>query len=130
MIEKRHYPKLCGLTKPPHTQRFLGEFLKEAQVDFEKDHLLNQGQLLSLPPILVGLWLLWRAGKDPKNPYGYAPRDLGAEEEKARLALDASCPRCARASVDDRHPTFFDASPEAAAATPGWRRSAGSGRRG
>jgi len=58
------------------TQRFLGEFLKEAQVAFEKDNLLNQGQLLSLPPILVGLWLLWRAGKDPKNPYGYAPRDL------------------------------------------------------
>ncbi|QDA62548.1 prolipoprotein diacylglyceryl transferase [Hymenobacter jejuensis] len=58
------------------TQRFLGEFLKEAQVDFEKDHLLNQGQLLSVLPILVGLWLLWRVGKDPKNPYGHAPRDL------------------------------------------------------
>ncbi|MBC8084917.1 MAG: prolipoprotein diacylglyceryl transferase, partial [Hymenobacter sp.] len=58
------------------TQRFLGEFLKEAQVDFEKDNLLNQGQLLSVLPILVGLWLLWRAGKDPKNPYGDAPRDL------------------------------------------------------
>jgi phosphatidylglycerol:prolipoprotein diacylglycerol transferase len=66
------------------TQRFLGEFLKEAQVDFEKDHLLNQGQLLSLPAILVGLWVLWRAGKDPKNPYGYAPRDLEAVEEEPR----------------------------------------------
>lgn len=72
------------------TQRFLGEFLKEAQVAFEKDHLLNQGQLLSLPAILVGLWVLWRAGKDPKNPYGYAPRDLEAEEEKARLTSDVS----------------------------------------
>ncbi|RZK32288.1 MAG: prolipoprotein diacylglyceryl transferase [Hymenobacter sp.] len=72
------------------TQRFLGEFLKEAQVDFEKDHLLNQGQLLSLPAILVGLWVLWRAGKDPKNPYGYAPRDLEAEEEKARLTSGVS----------------------------------------
>jgi prolipoprotein diacylglyceryl transferase len=71
------------------TQRFLGEFLKEAQVDFEKDHLLNQGQLLSLPPLLVGLWVLWRAGKDPKNPYGYAPRNLEGEAEKARLASDA-----------------------------------------
>ncbi|RSK41288.1 prolipoprotein diacylglyceryl transferase [Hymenobacter perfusus] len=57
------------------TQRFLGEILKEAQVDFEKDNLLNQGQLLSLLPILVGLWLLWRVGKDAQNPYGYAPRD-------------------------------------------------------
>lgn len=67
------------------TQRFLGEFLKEAQVAFEKDNLLNQGQLLSLPAILVGLWLLWRAGKDPNNPYGYAPRDLEANTKKARL---------------------------------------------
>ena len=72
------------------TQRFLGEFLKEAQVDFEKNNLFNQGQLLSLPAILVGLWVLWRAGKDPKNPYGYAPRDLETEAEKARLASDAS----------------------------------------
>ena len=72
------------------TQRFLGEFLKEAQVDFEKDNLFNQGQLLSLPAILVGLWVLWRAGKNPKNPYGYAPRDLEAEEEKARLTSNVS----------------------------------------
>ena len=39
------------------TQRSLGEFLKEAQVDSEKGHLLNQGQLLSLPAIMMGLWL-------------------------------------------------------------------------
>ena len=58
------------------TQRFLGEFLKEAQVDFEKGHLLNQGQLLSIPMVLIGIWVLWRAGKNPENPYGYAPRDL------------------------------------------------------
>ena len=72
------------------TQRYLGEFLKEAQVAFEKDHLFNQGQLLSLPAILVGLWVLWRAGKDPKNPYGYAPRDLETEAEKVHLASDVS----------------------------------------
>ena len=58
------------------TQRFLGEFLKEAQVDFEKDNLLNQGQILSIPMILIGIWVLWRAGKNPENPHGYAPRDL------------------------------------------------------
>ncbi|MCB2376151.1 prolipoprotein diacylglyceryl transferase [Hymenobacter sp. BT635] len=76
---KEHTPRglLLGLFMALlFVQRFLGEFLKEAQVDFEKDNLLNQGQLLSLPPLLVGLWLLWRAGKDPKNPYGHAPRDL------------------------------------------------------
>ena len=62
------------------TQRFLGEFLKENQVDFENGHLFNQGQLLSIPLVLVGIWVLWRAGKNPTNPYGYAPRDLGQEE--------------------------------------------------
>jgi prolipoprotein diacylglyceryl transferase len=62
------------------TQRFLGEFLKENQVAFEDGNLFNQGQLLSIPLIFVGIWVLWRAGKDPKNPYGYAPRDLGLEE--------------------------------------------------
>ncbi|MGI4874336.1 MAG: prolipoprotein diacylglyceryl transferase [Janthinobacterium lividum] len=72
------------------TQRFLGEFLKEAQVDFEKGNLLNQGQLLSLPAILVGLWVLWRAGKDPKNPYGYAPPDIAAGAEKTHPTSAAS----------------------------------------
>jgi len=61
-------------------QRFLGEYLKENQVAFENGRLLNQGQLLSIPCIVIGIWLLWRAGKDPENPYGYAPRDLGQEE--------------------------------------------------
>ena len=60
-------------------QRFLGEYLKENQVAFEDGRLLNQGQLLSIPFIFIGIWLLWRAGKDPENPYGYAPRDLGKE---------------------------------------------------
>ena len=59
------------------TQRFLGEYLKENQVAFENGHLFNQGQLLSIPLIFIGIWVLWRAGKDPENPYGYAPRDLG-----------------------------------------------------
>jgi phosphatidylglycerol:prolipoprotein diacylglycerol transferase len=72
------------------TQRFLGEFLKEAQVSFEKDNVLNQSQLLSLPPLLVGLWLLWHAGKDPNNTYGYALRDLAVEEKRARLTSDAN----------------------------------------
>lgn len=61
------------------TQRFLGEFLKENQVAFENGLPLNMGQILSIPLIVVGLWVLLRAGKNPNNPYGYAPRDL--EEE-------------------------------------------------
>ncbi|UYZ61433.1 prolipoprotein diacylglyceryl transferase [Hymenobacter weizhouensis] len=63
--------------------RFLVEFLKEEQVDFEKGMSLNMGQLLSIPLVFMGLYVLWRAGKDPQNPYGYAPRDLEPEEAKA-----------------------------------------------
>ncbi|QIX62441.1 prolipoprotein diacylglyceryl transferase [Hymenobacter sp. BT18] len=55
--------------------RFLVEFLKEEQVSFEKGMTLNMGQLLSLPLILVGLWVLLRAGKDPNNRHGYAVRE-------------------------------------------------------
>lgn len=62
------------------TQRFLGEFLKENQEAFEDKLPLNMGQLLSIPLVLVGLWVLWRAGKTPGNPYGYAPRDLSEEK--------------------------------------------------
>lgn len=38
--------------------RFLIEFIKEPQVDFERDMLLNMGQLLSIPFILAGIGLL------------------------------------------------------------------------
>ncbi|MCR5887096.1 prolipoprotein diacylglyceryl transferase [Hymenobacter sp. J193] len=54
--------------------RFLVEFLKEDQVDFEKGMALNMGQWLSIPMIFVGFWVLFRAGKDPNNRYGYAVR--------------------------------------------------------
>ena len=42
------------------TVRFLIEFLKENQVDFEKGMSLNMGQLLSIPFILFGIYLLAR----------------------------------------------------------------------
>ncbi|MGI4872572.1 MAG: prolipoprotein diacylglyceryl transferase [Janthinobacterium lividum] len=65
------------------TFRLLIEYLKENQVSQETgiiaQYHLNIGQLLSIPFILIGLWVLLRAGKDPKNPYGYAPRDLAEE---------------------------------------------------
>jgi prolipoprotein diacylglyceryltransferase len=41
--------------------RFLYEFLKENQVDFEEQLTLNMGQILSLPLILVGALVLWRS---------------------------------------------------------------------
>lgn len=40
--------------------RFLIEFVKEPQVAFEQSMALNMGQLLSLPFILFGVFLLIR----------------------------------------------------------------------
>lgn len=43
--------------------RFLVEFIKENQVDFEETMALNMGQWLSIPFILLGLYFMFR----PKN---------------------------------------------------------------
>ncbi|RZL09857.1 MAG: prolipoprotein diacylglyceryl transferase [Hymenobacter sp.] len=71
------------------TFRIFVEYFKENQVTKESgliaEYGLNIGQLLSIPFILIGLWVLLRAGKNPKNPHGFAPRDL-AEEEAAQAA--------------------------------------------
>ena len=40
------------------TFRFFVEFLKIEQVDFEQGMLLDMGQLLSIPLVLVGLWCM------------------------------------------------------------------------
>lgn len=45
------------------TARFLIEFVKRDQVDFESGMLLNMGQILSLPFILLGLYLIFRKTK-------------------------------------------------------------------
>lgn len=71
------------------TQRFLVEFIKLNQEAFEENLPLNMGQLLSIPMIFVGIWVLLRAGKNPDNPYGYAPRDLEAEEAAAAAGVPA-----------------------------------------
>jgi len=43
--------------------RFFVEFLKEPQVGFEQGMLLNMGQLLSIPFVLLGIILVYRARK-------------------------------------------------------------------
>jgi prolipoprotein diacylglyceryl transferase len=43
--------------------RFFVEFLKNNQEDFENGMFLNMGQLLSIPFILAGIWLVWRGLK-------------------------------------------------------------------
>ena len=45
------------------TLRFFIEFVKENQVAFEQSLPLNMGQLLSIPFVGVGLWLVIRSGK-------------------------------------------------------------------
>jgi len=47
--------------------RFFVEFFKEVQVSFENSILLNMGQLLSIPFVLLGLFMVWRSrGKEAK----------------------------------------------------------------
>ena len=49
--------------------RFLIEFIKNPQVDFEQHMVLNMGQLLSIPFIVAGVVILWRALKQaPLTP--------------------------------------------------------------
>jgi phosphatidylglycerol:prolipoprotein diacylglycerol transferase len=43
------------------TLRFVYEFLKEPQVDFENSLPINMGQILSIPLVLVGIFILIRA---------------------------------------------------------------------
>ncbi|NVO86239.1 prolipoprotein diacylglyceryl transferase [Hymenobacter terrestris] len=66
--------------------RFFIEFFKEDQVAFEQGMQFNMGQLLSIPLVFMGLYFLWRAGKNPENPYGYAPRDLAEYEAEEAAA--------------------------------------------
>ena len=45
--------------------RFMIEFIKEDQVPFEKSMILNMGQLLSIPFILAGLYLIHASSRMP-----------------------------------------------------------------
>lgn len=45
--------------------RFLIEYVKNVQESFEEGMLLDMGQILSIPCILVGIWLIVRALKRP-----------------------------------------------------------------
>lgn len=49
--------------------RFLIEFIKEDQEAFEASMTLNMGQWLSIPFILAGIVLIWRAMKRPPREY-------------------------------------------------------------
>jgi prolipoprotein diacylglyceryl transferase len=47
--------------------RFLVEFIKENQVDFEETMALNMGQWLSIPFIILGLYFMFRPGKKEED---------------------------------------------------------------
>lgn len=47
--------------------RFLYEFLKEEQVDFEKGMTLNMGQILSIPMVLIGIFMIVRSFQKKTN---------------------------------------------------------------
>ena len=48
--------------------RFLLEFIKNDQEAFEAGHLLNMGQILSIPFVILGTWLMIRAYRRPMLP--------------------------------------------------------------
>ena len=46
--------------------RFLIEFVKVEQEAFEKGMVLDMGQLLSIPFVALGAWMIWRAFRNPE----------------------------------------------------------------
>lgn len=55
--------------------RFLIEFLKVDQEEYQHALPFNTGQLLSLPFVAIGLWLVWRALKRPAQSPQKLPSD-------------------------------------------------------
>lgn len=51
------------------TERIIDEFFKENQASFENDLPLNMGQLLSIPFILIGIYMMIRSRKQEPNSY-------------------------------------------------------------
>jgi prolipoprotein diacylglyceryl transferase len=48
--------------------RFVYEFVKENQVAFEDSMKLNMGQILSIPLVIAGIWILFNLGKLQPKP--------------------------------------------------------------
>lgn len=55
--------------------RFFVEFIKESQEPFENGMLLNMGQLLSIPLVILGVWLVLRSDRHARiNNNKYMPK--------------------------------------------------------
>jgi len=48
--------------------RFIIEYWKENQSPFESEMIINMGQTLSIPFVLAGAWMMWRAWKKGFEP--------------------------------------------------------------
>jgi phosphatidylglycerol---prolipoprotein diacylglyceryl transferase len=62
--------------------RFAIEFFKEPQSAFEKDMFINMGQILSLPFIALGIYLVVRALRSPKMVQGKTARPVHKKPKK------------------------------------------------
>lgn len=69
---------LIGIFLP----RFLIEFIKNDQVAFEADMILNMGQLLSIPFILLGVGMVVYAMMRPKVPLSFPDRFADETDSK------------------------------------------------
>ena len=58
------------------TERFIDEFFKVEQVEFEQGMALNMGQILSIPFIIIGCIMMLRSRKLEK----YAAREISNQE--------------------------------------------------
>ena len=70
--------------------RFLIEFIKEPQVDFEKTMVLNMGQLLSIPFILIGIFFLVWAFRKKLPARAVHPEPVKAKKETTHYAKPVS----------------------------------------
>ncbi len=67
------------------TLRFLYEFLKEVQEDFEEGLMINMGQTLSIIPVLIGLYLIFIYKHEITTPEAMEKRiSFGDEEPPAK----------------------------------------------
>jgi phosphatidylglycerol:prolipoprotein diacylglycerol transferase len=63
----KHKGKISGIFMVLlFSARFMIEYIKNPQEDFEKTLPLNMGQILSIPFILIGLYLIFRKYKEEK----------------------------------------------------------------
>ena len=64
--------------------RFFIEFIKVEQVEFEKGMPLDMGQLLSIPFILLGVFMIWYAMKRPAAEQKPAPAEHAVERHAGK----------------------------------------------